>query len=1417
MIATRLKYFLLIAVTSILVIPADSAFAAVYWNNNTGNNNYADPGNWNSFPDANPVVNLTGADRAIVSTDTFTLSPAGSKIWLANNIGTTGEVEVTSSGHLWMDQFVEVGYEGTGYLTLDGGTITTNKYDVRLGYDVGSNGSVAMYSGTINAARYFVVGDQGTGYLEFNDGTISVEQFDFTLGLNAGSVGTVDMYGGTINVNRYLKVGYNGVGTLNLYGGTINAAALSALSAGSLLNITGGTLVLDGDVAAAILANPQIVAYGGSSEILADSLTIPGKTIVTALNPYHASNLNPVDFEADLAAVLTWTPGLGMTQHKVYFSTNEDDVINRLPAADHGYQSSGYDPVPGDLDPNQIYYWCVDEVGTVTCLGQVVSFTTGLGLFLENDKYNVAAKGDMNLRVTEKNSGVFRDFTPEFTIIYSSSKPSLYTASRHQAVWSEDENPFNTGTNYVVTATDINVVDGNLVLTFPSQATFDLEARIDLSTDYNEPALFYTLTAKSSGWFMTAFTGAPEANPASMEMIPQPAMWPSMPLPPVSHSLVFPDEPKFIQEIHTTLPAVIIRDDGLTCAVVVHPDYQSFRQVNYKNMEFGVCIRNQAGNAQPIIFAPQMGAQFEYLPVDKDSYLGTGQSYDFSLLWIIDDAQWRDVYRGISEDIYNVRDQRDNSGPGSMNKLLANLADYACDADGNNYNMWDAEQKCNEYFTDQPYMFKILGGLFAINAAIVLDNNDMFWSRSLPQVEYALSREITSFHPYDYDYLEALTFNNNMDGPFMCGIDLGHLYKFTGGRTTAFKTYAEEKGFNKAKNWFYESLEWYRLWGNQSDLDYAIDGANHALDVLYCPYDFQKFLEIYEETGDVNYLNEAREYAYNFTTTLNKSPEVPDVNVIVDMNNEAPIHWGSPGRHVAWGFPPPEPMYAPEQVVPAWRPATIGMQAEAYRAFNNMEYPGALIRLAGHTNDDFLKALARWALVGRWANHPGQQLSIAHSLAYEQDDFCMHPLQYMTFTSMHFWHHWQHFVYVVDFLVSEAIIKSEGNIDFPRHRLFDGGSGGRQNIWGHESGVFYGDDNVNLWLPRDLLTISTEQINYIAGYGNGNLYLALSNQSFDALNDVSITFSPDRVGFGSTHPVRVWQENVRQSDKSLSNGIVTVDVAASGLTVLVIENVEAKTGKVHTEIFRKPKYTLAADSLSRTDEPFGKMVGMIISFGPELTEAYCYTNAKAHFHDDGDADHVTMHYSLDAGPWQNTTDAIFPYEFSTRIDPNVSEFSFYFDKVDLSGTHTISATRTLNARKITTISGRVTDLDGVGIDGVQMQCTDSTPAYTDVDGYYVLEDIISGAKTLTPFKAGYEFIPAQRSIDLQLGSIDNANWIGNDGTLEVLDYLSILASNWLRDDTVESQGVPLCEYSPIGDYNGDCIVNLFDFALIFME
>lgn len=384
------------------VVLCGMASAAVYWDNGTGNNNYADSGNWNIFPDANPAVNMVNPNHAIVSTDTSTLSPPATVLRLGNGLSTrVGEVEVTSSGYLWMDQHLYVGDKGTGYLTLNGGTITTNKYDVYIAYAAGSNGSLTMNSGTINAARVFYVADAGTGYLLMNDGTITVGSQDFTIADNSGSTGTVDMHGGTINTPRYLEVGNSGTATLNMYdgeinvshsmrlpgvaagtgtvnlnGGTINAPYITFVGTNGLLNVAGGTLVLNGDKEAAVLGNSQIVGFDGAGTVSAvyDGSTY---TTVTAVAPTKAYDLAPAGVtEVNLDTVLTWKEILGTTQSTLYLGTDEAMVTARVGSTNKGIVTSPYTP-PAELLELTTYYWCVDDSdGVMTSSGDVVSFTT---------------------------------------------------------------------------------------------------------------------------------------------------------------------------------------------------------------------------------------------------------------------------------------------------------------------------------------------------------------------------------------------------------------------------------------------------------------------------------------------------------------------------------------------------------------------------------------------------------------------------------------------------------------------------------------------------------------------------------------------------------------------------------------------------------------------------------------------------------------------------------------------------------------------------------------------------------------------------------------------------------------------------------------------------------------------------------
>ncbi len=595
---------------------------------------------------------------------------------------------------------------------------------------------------------------------------------------------------------------------------------------------------------------------------------------------------------------------------------------------------------------------------------------------------------------------------------------------------------------------------------------------------------------------------------------------------------------------------------------------------------------------------------------------------------------------------------------------------------------------------------------------------------------------------------------------------------------------------------------------------------------------------MYEETGDSNYLDAAKVNAYQFMSSLNTSPRVKDENYLVDEFNQAPIHFQTPGRWLNMGFDPPVAMYAPEQSVPSWRVALTGMQPESWRAFTFQEFPGGLMRLSRYANDDFMRTMARWSTVGRWANYPSQMFPRKYSLVYEQDDFCMHPLEYMTFSSMHFWHHWMSIPWTIDFMVNDVLVKADGNIDFPSRRLFDGGAGSRFNIWGDRPGTFYGDENVNLWIPNNLLTLSSRQINYIAGHGNGKLYLALSNQSTSALTGVTVTVDANRVDYDASHTVKVWEDNLAKSDKTLSSGTVEVNVPARGLTALIIENVSAITSRVHTNLF-KPAYTLTDNSLVRTTESFGKMVGMIISFGPELTEAYTYTDARPWYSQGiaGDTNNVKMLYAIDGGSWQATAiDKVFPFEFSVKIDPDINTFAYKYELRNDSNVLTTSSTYTLvvtpyqaskpspayQAAGVSATAdlgwkaGYYAASHNVYFGTSKSDVTTATTASSVYKGNRTGKTYDSG--NMTPGVTYYWRVDEVNGVNIWQGAVWSFTVklkqgdFNRDDKVDFYD-LAVFTLHWLEDKHIGGD----CPQQPVGDLNDDCRVNFIDFAIMAMN
>jgi hypothetical protein len=234
------------------------------------------------------------------------------------------------------------------------------------------NGGATTYleitGGSLTAAGAYIGVDSKTGH-----GVLNISGGLFaTGGLQVGWVGTgtVNMTGGVIQLSDNLEVpGRTGTGTVNLNGGIIYASDLQLTSDQGLLDITIGTLILDGNDVESIqeyIDNERLTAYGDQGRINMDyNVTNEGKTTVTAtalLDPYPADGATV----APGAVELSWTmldpllPGDPVTAD-VYFTDDFVAIYSFTdPASIQLISNQDVTSVTVQTQSKTRYYWAVD-------------------------------------------------------------------------------------------------------------------------------------------------------------------------------------------------------------------------------------------------------------------------------------------------------------------------------------------------------------------------------------------------------------------------------------------------------------------------------------------------------------------------------------------------------------------------------------------------------------------------------------------------------------------------------------------------------------------------------------------------------------------------------------------------------------------------------------------------------------------------------------------------------------------------------------------------------------------------------------------------------------------------------------------------------------------------------------------------
>lgn len=756
------------------------------------------------------------------------------------------------------------------------------------------------------------------------------------------------------------------------------------------------------------------------------------------------------------------------------------------------------------------------------------------------------------------------------------------------------------------------------------------------------PKLKMEFTAAKNGYITFGFNGLPALSEDKIEEIWQPMVWTER---------RFPLQSYMTPEYHLPAAGTAVRSDGYTLFYAVAQEDLPYKIPTYENSRYGAVLKTMDGKYQPQIYAPFYGS--------KSSELKSGDKVSLLTEISVYKGDVASVLPELISDNYGYYDFRSN-GNISMNEVIENMIGYGMN---DYYSKFMPEYKGFSYENDAPGTTKNVSAVHPASLALVFDDKALYDNRALPLSEYMMSR-----NDLNYKYVEtASTGSNKLGAPTMKMNEYAALYQMSGNTVKAYYDMMTAKG-GTAKNDWKLALVYYKATGDETYLQAAISGADKYLAKRLTDYqtsfdgipsswwhffspDYVELYELYEITGDQKYLDAAHEGARRFAMFLWYTPGVPDGTTHINPNNEAPKYAYNRGVM---------PMVAEEKDIEAWKVSEIGLHAEA--AFTSHGHRGIFMafhapyfmKIGADTDDDFLKSVARHAVVGRYENFPGYLMNTAYTDVFMTKDFPFKTYEQLTYNSFHYNHIWPHITMLLDFLYADVYDKTDGNVE-TNGIYVDSYAYVKTNAYGALPGKFYDVENTYPYMPAKALVIDNPQLNYATYRADNALCIALTNQS---KKDVAATVTINTDAFGmdknQTYTARVWNNNQPAGTIQISGGTFSVNVAKEGAYALVIEGVNISPE------FAPPKNgeLFGEQSSVQVKTDAGNIHAMVLGFGEGTETIFVYADSTL-----SQVKEMRINYTAN-GKTETVTDLKHPFEATL---PYADDFTFSGTLITLDG------------------------------------------------------------------------------------------------------------------------------------------------------